>query len=124
MLLAEFASVPEISFSSVGKFVLFRFSVGDESRFILRADKGLSHTKISALLLSAVERKVIDGIRCQILGGGFIKKDDKRKIIILNGESEKLGPLSKSSLPHLLYLLEEAFPGYRIAYDNLVLEDE
>jgi len=124
MLLDGFASISEINFRTSGKFVLFRFSQGDEVRYMMRAHKTLSHTQIAGQLHSAVERSGWDEAHCRIIGGGFITKRDDKYVILLDGESEALGPVSRMGLAHLIAILEESFPGFRILYSTLVVSDE
>lgn len=124
MLLESFVPISEITFQKTGKFTLFLFHLGEEERFLVRAHPTLSHIKITDQLLSAVEVRGEEGIQCRILGGGFITKRNDKKVILLDGESEMLGPVNRMGLARLIEILEGSFPDFRILYETLVVSDE
>jgi hypothetical protein len=113
--------LPEIPpVSGVGKrFVFFKVSndlTGEFRYFISLGNSG--HLKIKAFFERWVRKCDTEGrLVCETLGGAFFLPFPEKKFLILNLQSEDLGPVR--NLSELLFLLRDNFPGFRIIYSGL-----
>ncbi len=102
--------VPDVSGNS-GRFVFFKVSDTDgNERYFVRSDDELGHQKIRQLFEESIIKIDRDGLlTCETLGGAFIWIKRKAQVIILDGESEALGPVRR--VQTLLDLLSRNFSG-------------